>query len=129
MTGRLDSARLRLRLAAQARRGALPGQVTADAVVPEAKVWLLLADTASAIASLEAALNTARRAPPLLTDEPRYNTGRMGYLIQAYALHALLLANRDGARARQSARVAAAMWLNADPALRPTVARLREIMK
>jgi tetratricopeptide (TPR) repeat protein len=129
VAGRLDSARGRLRLAAQARSGALPGQVTADAVLPEAKVWLLLADTASAIASLETALNTARRAPPLLTDEPRYNTGRMGFLIQAYALHAMLLVNRDRARARQSAKIAATMWRRADKGLQPTVARLRDIMK
>jgi hypothetical protein len=127
--GRPDSARARLREAARVRRGALPGQVTADAVVPEAKVWLLLADTASAIASLEEALTTSRHSPPILTGATRYNTGRMGFLIQAYALHALLLAKRDRDKARQSARVAAAMWLHPDSALRPTVARLREIMK
>jgi tRNA A-37 threonylcarbamoyl transferase component Bud32/tetratricopeptide (TPR) repeat protein len=127
--GRLDSARARLRDAARARQGAFAGQVTAEAVVPEARVWLMLADTTSAIASLEAALNTARRAPPLLTDEARYNTGRMGFLIQAYALHAMLLAGRDRARARQSAKIAVTMWRYADAELQPTVARLRDIMK
>jgi hypothetical protein len=90
---------------------------------------LLLADTAAALASLEEALTTSRHSPPILTGATRYNVGRMGFLIQAYALHALLLANRDRAKARQSARVAAAMWLHPDAALRPTVTRLREIMK
>ena len=127
--GRADSARGRLREAARVRRSALAGQVTAEAVVPEARAWLALADTAAAISSLEEALTTARHAPPILTDQTRYNTERMGFLIQAYALHALLLANRDRARARQSAKVAAVMWLRPDSSLRPVVAQLHEIMK
>jgi hypothetical protein len=127
--GQPDSARARLREAARVRRSALAGQVTADAVVAEARVWLMLADTASAIASLEEALSAARHAPPLLTNQSRYNTGRMGFLIQAYALHAELMATRDRAKARQSARIAVAMWRNADGEHQPTVDRLREILK
>jgi hypothetical protein len=126
---RPDSARARLREAARVRRGALAGQVTADAVVAEARVWLMLADTADAIASLEEALTAARHAPPLLTNQFRYNTGRMGFLIQAYALHAQLLANHDRAKARQSARIAIAMWRNADQEHQPTIDRLRAILK
>ena len=127
--GMPDSAPARLREAARVRRGALAGQVTADAVVAEARVWLLLADTASAIASLEEALTAARHAPPLLTNEFRYNAGRMGFLIQAYALHAQLMATRDRVKARQSARIAVAMWRNADREHQPTVERLREILR
>jgi hypothetical protein len=98
-------------------------------VVPDAKLWLVLGDTTAAIEALEMALNSARRATPLLTDEARYNTARMGFLIQAYALHAQLLANRDRIKARQSARIAATMWRGADPELQPTVAKLRDIIK
>jgi tetratricopeptide (TPR) repeat protein len=126
---RRDSARARLDEVARVRHGLEAGRVTADAVVPEARAWLLLADTTRAIASLESALASARMAIPLQIGEPRYNAGRMGFLIQAYALHAQLLANRDRVRARQSARVAATMWSHADVELRPIVARLREIMK
>ncbi len=124
-----DSARIQLTSVARARRGALPGQVTADAVVAEAEVWLVMSDTAHAIASLESALGTARQATSLITDDPRYNTGRLGFLIQAYALHALLLAGRNPARALRSATVAATMWRNADEGLRPQTARLGQIIR
>jgi hypothetical protein len=124
-----DSALAQLRAAASARRGALPGRVTAEAVVPEAQVWLVLGDTAGGIASLESALLTARQATSLMTDEPSLNSARLGFLIQAYALRALLLAKRDPSRARQDAAVAATMWRKADLALQPSVARLAEIMK
>ena len=115
--------------AANARRGALPGQVTADAVVAEAEVWLVLGDTAHAIASLESALNTVRQATSLNTGDSRDNSRRLGFLIQAYALHALLLARTDPRRARQSAAVAAAIWHAADPELLARVGLLRQIMR
>jgi hypothetical protein len=127
--GKPESARARLQETARRHRVALAGQVTADAVVPDAKLWLVLGDTTAAIEALEMALNSARRATPLLTDEARYNTARMGFLIQAYALHAQLLANRDRIKARQSARIAATMWRGADPELQPTVGKLRDIIK
>jgi hypothetical protein len=127
--GHFSSARNRLQEVFRARqRAALPGQVTADAVVPEARIWLMMGDTSAALSSLESALSTARQAAPLSGD-PRYNTARLGFLIQAYALRALLLPARDSVTARQSASVAAAMWLKADPALQPTVTHLRELSR
>jgi hypothetical protein len=124
-----DSARAELQTAARARNGALPGQVTAEAVVPEAEVWLMLGDTAGGRASLESALSTARQASSLMTDEPSLNSARLGFLIQAYALHASLLARSNPSAARQDAMVAATLWRNADPDLQSTVLRLREIMR
>ncbi len=101
LEGRPDSARDHLREFDRTReKSVLPGQATAEAVVPEARVWVRLGDTDGAIASLEAALNTARLATPL-SENARQNTARLGFLIQAYALHALLLADenlREGAR-------------------------------
>jgi hypothetical protein len=130
LEGRPDSARARLRNWARMREAAvLPGQVTADAVVPEARVWLMLNDTTAALASLDAALGTARQATPLSSADPRYNSSRLGFLIQAYALRALLLARKDPEAARRSAIVALALWRNADPDVRRIVARIQEVIK
>ena len=130
LEGRLDSARGRLRDLARARQATvLPGQVTADAVVAEARVWLMLADTAAAVASLDAALNSARQATPLGSADPRYNSARLGFLIQAYALRALLLARKNPEMARRNAVVALTLWRNADPDVRRTVARIQEVIK
>ena len=127
--GRPDLARASLVALARGHDAALPGRVTADAVLPEAKVWLTLGDTADAIASLETALGPARFTTPLATNEPSYNVGRLGFLIQAYCLSAQLLANRDRPKARQRAQVALSMWREADPELRPMLSILRDIAK
>ena len=129
LRGNSQASRARLDEAALLRRTALPGEVAPQGIVPEARLWLRLSDTSAAIASLESTLRSVRHAAPLAVDQPADNTARIGFLIQAIALHAILSWDRNRQEAREGARVAAALWAKADPELKPLVTRLREIAK
>ncbi len=96
---------------------------------PEARVWLALADTAAAIASLETALNTApaRDAASVDGTAPQHGTHWLSH--PSIRASRAAPGRRDRAEARQSARVAATIWRHADDAdlQRTVVAHLREI--
>jgi len=129
LIGRRDSARARLTAVVAPRAAALPGQITADVVVPEARLWLLLGDTTAALRSLASALSTVRYATPLASDQAAYNAGRLGFLVQALALHAQLAAATNRDAARKSALAVAKLWANADAPLQAQVSRLLPLIR
>ncbi len=111
-----------------AERGGRPyaGDATPDGVYLTARLFLAVGDTATAARALDAPLDSLVAAPTALL---RY-LPLPGALVRMMALRAELAAAR-GERdvARRWAGAVVALWSGAEPALQPTVARMRRILE
>jgi tRNA A-37 threonylcarbamoyl transferase component Bud32 len=115
-----------LRQVMQKREGSMPGDVTPDAVLPEAQLWLALSDTLSSLAALASTLDVARNYPPLDWSEPSQNVLTIASLIRAMALRAQL-GRSNSAEARRWSSAVALLWTNAGPELQPLVRTMRAL--
>ena len=88
--GHSAAAKSALRQVLQKREGSMPGDVTPDAVFPEAQLWLALTDTIASLSALTSTLDVARNYPPLDWSEPSQNVLTIASLIRAMALRAQL---------------------------------------
>jgi hypothetical protein len=99
--------------------------ITPDAVLAEAEVWLTLGDSASAREWLDPMLNRASWLE-VMFDSP----AEVAALVRASALRAeLAMAAGDRALARKWAAIPARLWQGADAELRPLVERMKQIEK
>ncbi len=107
-----------------ARRHLPPGDLTIDALYPEAWLLAALGDDRAAIAWLDPTLVSLLSTPPELLVEP----ANAAALVRAMALRADL-ADRMGERgtAARWAAVVVALWSDADPFLQPLVRRMRRL--
>jgi hypothetical protein len=97
-----------------------------DGVYLEARLRLALGDTATAERALDAPLDNL---PALHTELFRY-LPLAGALVRMMALRAELAASRgQPATARRWARSVVALWSGAEPALQPTVGRMKRILE
>jgi hypothetical protein len=102
-------------------KGIRATNVSHDAVFPEAWLWAELGDTATAVAMLDANLNTLRWAEPGSV----VDVSRAASLVRAMALRAdLAAATDDDATARRWAAAVYTLWGNADPVLAPLSNRM-----
>jgi hypothetical protein len=90
LRGRPDSARATLAKVDAGRRSAFAGDVTPDAVLPEAKVYLAIHDTAAAVRVLDAMLATARSHAPIGADEAPFAVAWVGTLVRSMQLRGQL---------------------------------------
>jgi hypothetical protein len=121
-----DSAAVRGRFAALAASRALlrPGDVSIDAAFAESRVLLELADTAAAVAALDASLG----AIDGMDDRMLRVVPMTVSLVRAMALRADLAARRgDRVTARRWARPVIELWSGGDAALAPLIAHLRAL--
>ena len=119
-------ARIRLSRVTRARTGSLAGNLTADAALPEANLWLALGDTAGAGDLLHTSLDFARNYPPMDWSEPAQNVLMVGSMLRAMQLRARL-AGTDRLTARRWSSAVAVLWAGADPELQPLVREMRGI--
>ncbi len=116
LRGERDSARARLARVDATRRSAFAGDVTPDAVLPEALLYLQMRDTLSAVRALDEMLLQARHHAPVAADEPWYAAVWVGTLIRSMDLRARLPAT-PGSDPKVWARAVAK--LRPPPASRP----------
>jgi len=109
-----------------ARQAFSPGDLSLDAVYPEADLLVSIGDSQSAIGWLDPVLTSRTRAPPQASGDP----AAVGALVRACVLRADL-AERAGdlAAARRWAEVVTILWSDADPFLQPVVDRMRRLAK
>jgi hypothetical protein len=107
------------------RSGAIPAaQASIDAVYHEALAFLALGDSTQARGHLDDWLGGLQLARRSLV----WQAAQAGTFVRAMALRAELAARQgDRATARYWAQAVIALWSDADPGLRPLVARMREI--
>ncbi|HYV97437.1 MAG TPA: serine/threonine-protein kinase, partial [Gemmatimonadaceae bacterium] len=65
LRGHADSARIRLGNVANQRRDWFPGDLVAEAALPDARLWLRLGDSASAVGTLAQSLDYVRKQAPI----------------------------------------------------------------
>ena len=122
-----DTASVRALLDSLARAGGgrlASGESTPDGVYIDARLLLAVGDTATAVRTLDAPLDSL---VALHTATLEY-LPLAGCLVRMMALRADLAAARGEASAAQRwARAAAALWSGAEPGLLPTVTRMRRI--
>ena len=119
-----DLARQSLGVVTRNRAGFMPGELTPDAILPEARVWLLLADSSAAMAALAGSLDYGRDYPPIDWSDAPQNVGTIGALVQSMVLRADLLGARNSNGSRWAGAVAV-LWAGAAPELQPIVQRMR----
>ena len=107
LRGKSDSARAVLFKVDQRRRTAFAGDVTPDAVLPEALLYLQMRDTSSAVRSLDEMLLQARHHAPVAADEPWYSVVWIGALTRSMQLRGNLPRSResDPSAWRRAARI------------------------
>lgn len=123
-----DTAGVRAAMRAQdARRERieiLPGEVDIEATFNEARIALLLGDTAGATVHLDRSLTALPKLNPRLLDR----VPSAAALVRAMALRAELAARAgDRATARHWAQTVRILWRGADPALAPALSRMQEL--
>ena len=97
--------------------------ITPDAVLAEAQLWLALGDSAAVREWLDPMLNRASWFE-VMFDSP----WNVGALLRASVMRAdLAMATGDTTVARKWAALPARLWQGADPELQPLVARMRQI--
>jgi hypothetical protein len=123
LEGRMTEARAMLEARRRSRGPDGTANITPDAVLAEARLWLALGDSAAVREWLDPMLNRVSWFE-VMFDSP----WDVGAILQASALRAeLAMASADSATARKWAALPARLWHEADPELRPLVARLRQI--
>ncbi len=118
-------ARERLREVMRNRSGALPGDLTPDAALPEATLLLALGDSVAALQDLKSALDNTRNYPALVWTDAGDNVVTIASLMRGMALRSELAAGATP-DARRWAGAVALLWAGADPELRAFVQRMRE---
>jgi serine/threonine protein kinase/tetratricopeptide (TPR) repeat protein len=104
------------------RRTAAPGSAALDGTLVEAWIALQLADTAGAVASLDLALQAMPVSRTDLLEQP----AQAASLPRAMALRADIAASQgDTAMAARWAGPVVTLWSGAEPALGPTLSRMR----
>ena len=99
--------------------------ITPDAVLAEAEIWVSLGDSAAAREWLDPLLNRASWFE-VMYDSPQ----SVAALLRASALRAELAnASGDSALARKWAALPARLWQRADPELQPLVARMKHLSR
>lgn len=106
--GRPDSVRAILARVDSNQRSALAGDVTPDAILPEAMLYLKSRDTSSAVRALDAALTTARNYAPIGAGDASYRVAWVGSLVRSMKLRASLPAASGDPR--QWSRAARILW-------------------
>ena len=125
LEGNPSEARTILSNRRRSRGPAGTANVTPDAVLAEAEIWLSLGDSVAAREWLDPLLNRASWFE-VMFDSPE----SVAALLRASALRAeLAAASGDRAMARKWAALPARLWRSADPELRTLVARMRELEK
>lgn len=112
----------RFRAIAQTRRWYRPADVSLDRTYQEAWLRAATGDTAYAIAQLDQSLN----AIPGISTSALLEPGAAAAAGRAMALRAeLAQSSGDSRTARRWANAVSELWAGADPALQPTVARMK----
>jgi hypothetical protein len=125
LEGKLIEARAILDGRRRLRGAGGTANVTPDAALAEAEIWLSFGDSTTAREWLDPLLNRASWFE-VMFDSP----ASVAALIRASALRAELAnASGDKALARKWASLPAQLWRSADPELRTLVARMRELEK
>ena len=96
---------------------------TLDMAFTAAVLASMARDTATAIATLDSALTQIRWSQPGMIERPEH----VGALVRSMALRAELEGDSDPVETRRWARSVVALWSEAEPALRPLVARMRRL--
>ncbi len=122
---RRDLARRSLALVTRNRAGIMPGELTPDAVLPEARLWLELGDSTMALAAISSSLDYGRDYPPIDWSDATQNVGTLGSLVQAMAMRADMLGTDRAGGGRRWATAVAVLWAGAAPELQPLVRRMR----
>jgi tRNA A-37 threonylcarbamoyl transferase component Bud32 len=100
---------------------ATPGVPTPDLILARARLWIQLGDSARAIRTLDASLNSVRSYDADGLSEP----AKLGALVQAMMLRAALAEKRsDHAVARRWANAARTLWSSADQELKSEVEQI-----
>ena len=116
------AARRVLRSTLGSSRGALP----TDAALTEARLWLALRDTITAITVMEHSLAGFPLSAPMSTENTLQNALRMASLSRLLALRADVASAR-GETASRWARPLTVLWNNADPELKPVTDRMKRL--
>ncbi len=100
-------------------------RTTPDVALPEARAWLRVGDTTTAIRRLDRTLSDAPNYDPEdFTTEP----ANVGAFVRAMALRAeLAAATGDSAGARRWASAVSSLWSSADQDLQPLVKRMSRL--
>jgi hypothetical protein len=118
------TARRALRAVQSERQHGVPGSVAIDGTLVEAWMLTELKDSAAAAAHLDLSLGALATQTAALLDEPPQAAG----LVRAMALRAeLAAAAGDSATARRWAAAVSILWGDAEPSLRPIVARMQTL--
>ncbi len=111
---------------AEARIGIAPGDLSLDALYPEASLLTALRDQRGAAAWLDPTLNSLTTSPPYSFSDP----ARAGTLVRAMALRAELASTLgDTAQARRWAIPVTMLWNHADGFLQSVVQRMNHIAR
>ncbi len=107
-----------------ARRYSDPAELPFDALLPEARLLVVMGDDRGAAGWLDPTLSSLpETAPEMFADLPR-----AGALVRAFALRAEIAERLgDRATAKRWAAVVSELWANADPFLQPLVRRMRRL--
>ena len=109
-----------------ARRSVPPGDLTLDALYPEAWLYAALGDDSAAAAWLDPTLDGLLATSPEVFSDP----ANAGALVQAMALRSELAARMgDTGTAARWASVVSVLWADADAFLQPRVSRLRNLTR
>jgi eukaryotic-like serine/threonine-protein kinase len=125
--GNKDEAVRTLRRIADSRGNAIAGDLTPDALLPEALLWLHLGDSVAATATIDATLLPIRYHAPLNWAEPANNAARLGSLVRMMALRARLAYSRDRVAAKHWAAAVLTLWKNADASQETELQAMRRI--
>jgi tetratricopeptide (TPR) repeat protein len=123
-----DTAAVRKELERQAsfRTRARAGDVAIHGTYAEAYILLQLGDTAAAVATLDHSLHALPTLGSYLLEQPE----QVGCAMRAMVLRADLAARAgDRATAARWGGAVTTMWVHADPPLRATTARMRELAR
>ncbi len=119
--GDTRAARIAMRESAAQRRGLGAADVTIDVTFVEAALLAALGDTVAAVRMLDQSLSALAAQPRFLLEL----VPQVGALVRAMALRADLAAARgDHPTARRWAATVLVLWSEAEPALRPVLARM-----
>ena len=114
----------RLRAIAQSRRAYRPGDIALDYTYQEAWLKAAIGDTAGAILQLDPSLN----AIPTMSASALREAGAAAAVGRAMGLRAdLAAATGDLKNAKRWGSALAALWMDADPVLQPTVSRMKAL--
>jgi tetratricopeptide (TPR) repeat protein len=118
LRGQPDSVRRQLAYLREQRGSPRPGSIAVDYLLPEARLFLALGDTARAVEELDRFLVALEAMPATVLD----GVGETASLLQAMQLRSALAARAGDRRTEAVWRAAlSTLWSRADPRLRATL--------